>query len=190
MHFGSEFWFPPLHSLLPPSLRLVPGSVGAVPPSLGSVWMSLPSVFWRKTFSCISFSFFPPCSVGACAVLVCLGELSVLPSFPFSLGRAIFFIFSCIVLVFQGGWLFGFLAFVDFTWVSVAFTWVYVGFCGFSFCILCIHSSSLFVFVGSCGFLRLWLFASSAFPVGFWPWLPASSASPVLSGAPRQPPFD
>ena len=32
-----------------------------------------------------------------------------------------------------------------------------------------------------CGFWRfwLWLFASSAFPVGLWPWLPASSASQV-----------
>ena len=45
------------------------------------------------------------------------------------------------IFVFQGGWLFGFLAFV-------AFTWVYMGFCGFM------------------RLLRLWLFASSALPVG------------------------
>ena len=54
--------------------------------------------------------------------------------------------FLMVVFCSSSGWVtFGFLAFV-------AFTWVLCGFCGFSFRILCIHTSSLFVFVGSCGF--------------------------------------
>ena len=87
----------------------------------------------------------------------------------------------------MGGWLFGFLAFVAFTWVYVAFVafhfassaftvplclafaafyWVYAAFAALAFRILCITSSS-----GGC--LALWLLAA------FWLWLHTSSAFPV-----------
>ena len=62
----------------------------------------------------------------------------VLPFFLFS-----FFLFSFFSFFLRVG---GFLAFVGGFYVG------FCGFCGFSFRILCIHSSSLFVFVGSCGF--------------------------------------
>ena len=98
------------------------------------------------------------------------------PQIEFFVWRAIFFRFFRNLFCFSG-WvafrLFGFCGFY------VGFC----GFCGFSFRILCIHSSSLshplhcqFRWLFGFGF---WLFASSAFPVGFWPWLPASSASQV-----------
>ena len=93
--------------------------------------------------------------------------------------RAMFF-FVC-----QGGWLFGFLAFVAFTWVFVAL-WLFISHPlhsqFLSFRILCIASSAAaggFLALWLLAAFWLWLFASSAFPVGFWPWLPASSASPV-----------
>ena len=107
----------------------------------------------------------------------------------------------------------GFLLFffgLFFVFQGVAFVG-FGGFCGFLFRILCIHSSSPFVFAALAAlafrilciassaaagcFLALWLlaafwlFASSAFSVGFWPWLPASSASPVLSRAPPATPL-
>ena len=87
------------------------------------------------------------------------------------------------LLGFSASWLFGFLL------VYAAFG----GFLALAFRILCIPSSSSRWRFGFCCFWRLWLFASSAFPVplrafwllhpfiGFWIWLPASSASPVFS---------
>ena len=66
-------------------------------------------------------------------------------------------------------------------WVAFLFWLLFCGFCGFSFRILCIHSSSLFVFSHPLhcqfrcgrwllGFWALWLLAA------FWLWLFASSA--------------
>ena len=94
---------------------------------------------------------------------------------PFFLGFFFSFFFVGIIFVFQGGWLFGFLAFVAFTWVFVAFHVASSAFTVPLFRILCIASSA--------GFL------ASAFPVGFWPWLPASSASQVPLWCPPPPPF-
>ena len=80
----------------------------------------------------------------------------------------------------------------------------YVGFCGFSFRILCIHSSSLFassalpaplrqVAFWLCGFWRLsgfGFFASSAFPVGFLVLASCILSIASSSLVPRHPPFD
>ena len=114
---------------------------------------------------------------------------------PFILGF-VFVLFLEFVCVFQGGWLFGFLALVAFTWVYVAFVachfsssaftvplcLAFAAFAALAFRIRCITSS--FPAGGSLALsllaaFWLWLLASSAFPVGFWPWLPASSTSPV-----------
>ena len=80
------------------------------------------------------------------------------------------------LLGFLASWLFGFLA----SWLFGFLAFWLLGFWAFRF------------FVGLCGFWWLFFaFASSAFPVplwafwllhpfiGFWIWLPASSASPV-----------
>ena len=90
----------------------------------------------------------------------------------------VFFSFlSSVFFVFQGGLLFGLLAFV-------AFTWAFVAFVAFHFASSAFTVSLLFVFSHPlhcqfrCG-------TSSAFPV--LPWLPASSASQVPLCCPRHP---
>ena len=98
-------------------------------------------------------------------------------------------------------WLFGFLAFrllgfLVFRLLGFLAFWLLVGLRGFWWLFGFgfshhLHSPvqtkwRLQLFAGLCGFWRLWLFASSAFPVplrfiGFFLWLSASSASPVPS---------
>ena len=94
-------------------------------------------------------------------------------------GRIFFSFFLGIIFVFQGGRLFGFLAFVAFTWVFVVFVAFHFASSAFTvplFRILCIATSAGFLALWLLAAFWLWLFASSAFPVG---WLPASSASQI-----------
>ena len=87
--------------------------------------------------------------------------------------RAIFFriffrFFLGIIFVFQGRWLFGFLAFVAFTWVFVAFVAFHFASSAFTVPLFSHPLHCQFRCGWLFGFLAFWLLAA------FWLWLFAS----------------